>query len=198
MTMKKIILASASPRRREILETIGIKYEVMVSPYDESLTPKDLTPEQLVMVNSQGKGQAVADTIIDKEAYIISSDTVVAMEKEEGYRIYGKPTDRQDAVSMLQELSGKKHTVYTGLTIIDRDKNICETVVDKADVVFKDLSQEEIEWYVDTLEPMDKAGSYAVQGLGARFVTGIKGSYHTVMGLPAHLVYEILSKMGAI
>ena len=196
--MKRIILASGSPRRREILDTIGIKHEVVVSAYDESSTPYDLTPDLLVLANSQGKGRAVANVVEDNNAVVISSDTVVAMKKEDGYRIYGKPVDRQDAIAMLQELSGKAHTVFTGLTIMDKATGTCESVVDKTEVVFKDLTMEEIEWYVDTLEPMDKAGSYAIQGLGARFVTSINGSYHTVMGLPAHRVYEILSNMGAL
>ena len=196
--MKRIILASASPRRREILDTIGIKHEVVVSAYDESATPADLTPDMLVLVNSEGKGRAVAKVVVDNNSVVISSDTVVAMKKEDGYRVYGKPVDRQDAISMLQELSGKAHTVFTGLTIIDKSTGVCESIVDTTDVVFKELSMDEIEWYVDTFEPMDKAGSYAIQGLGARFVTSINGSYHTVMGLPAHRVYEILSNMGAL
>ena len=196
--MKKIILASASPRRREILDTIGIKHEVVVSAYDESSTPVDLTPDMLVLVNSEGKGKAVAQEVTEQNAVVISSDTVVAMKKADGYRIFGKPANRQDAISMLLELSGKTHTVFTGLTIIDKATGIYESVVDTTDVVFKDMTMEEIEWYVDTLEPMDKAGSYAIQGLGARFVTSINGSYHTVMGLPAHRVYEILSNIGAL
>lgn len=190
--MKKIILASASPRRREILDTIGIQYTVVVSDYDESLTPKGLSPEELVLANSLGKGNAVAEKVKD-DVIIISSDTVVAMAVDGGYRIFGKPTDRADAIEMLQALSGKTHTVFTGLAIINTATNQCETCVDTTDVVFKTLTQEEIEWYVDTKEPMDKAGSYAIQGLGARFVNSINGNYHTVMGLPSHKVYEMLA-----
>lgn len=195
MNRYKYILASASPRRREILDTIGIAHTVVVSDYDEGLTPQDLPPDLLVMENSRGKGNAVADIISDRDAVIISSDTVVAMKEVDSYRVFGKPSSREEAIAMLTELSGKTHTVFTALTVIRKETGWSETCVDSTNVEFEVLTEEEILWYVDTLEPMDKAGAYAIQGLGARFVKKIDGNYHTVMGLPSHLVYKTLKDL---
>ena len=196
--MSKFVLASASPRRREILDTIGIKYTVKVSDYDESTTPAGLSPEELVKFNAVCKGKAVADELRGTDAVVISCDTVVTMPDQDGDRVLGKPVDEQDAIETLSMLSGNTHRVYTGLaiTFADTGESIC--CVDQADVTFNVMSSEEIVWYVSTGEPMDKAGSYGIQGIGARYIKGLNGNYHTVMGLPSSMLYGMLRNRGLL
>lgn len=179
----KVILASASPRRKEILGKTGIDFEVQVSDCDENIDEKQ--PDKLVMKLSELKARDVASK--NPDAIIIGSDTVVA---HKGH-IMGKPADRAEAISMIKSFAGDIHQVYTGVTIIIPNEktytyNVC------TDVHVLQMTDEEIERYVDTGEPMDKAGAYAIQGLFAPFISKIDGDYYNVVGLPVSSVYEIL------
>ena len=181
----KVILASASPRRKEILGKTGIDFEVQVSDCDENIDEKQ--PDKLVMKLSELKARDVASK--NPDAIIIGSDTVVA---HKGH-IMGKPADRAEAISMIKSFAGDIHQVYTGVTIIIPNEktytyNIC------TDVHVLQMTDEEIERYVDTGEPMDKAGAYAIQGLFAPFISKIDGDYYNVVGLPISSVYAILKK----
>ncbi len=191
--MRSFILASASPRRREILDTIGIPYIVEISDYDEGETPEGLSAKARAEFNSLRKGEHVARHC-GSEDIVISCDTVVELDG----RILEKPADEADAASMLRALSGRTHRVWTGLTVIDRGDDSVFTFVDQTDVTFAEMTDGEIGWYIGTGEPMDKAGSYGIQGFGARFIVGIKGNYHTVMGLPSHVLYSYLRGKGAL
>jgi septum formation protein len=179
----KVILASASPRRKEILGKTDIDFEVQVSDCDENIDEKQ--PDKLVMKLSELKARDVASK--NPDAIIIGSDTVVA---HKGH-IMGKPADRAEAISMIKSFAGDIHQVYTGVTIIIPNEktytyNIC------TDVHVLQMTDEEIERYVDTGEPMDKAGAYAIQGLFAPFISKIDGDYYNVVGLPISSVYGIL------
>ena len=179
----KVILASASPRRKEILGKTGIDFEVQVSDCDENIDEN--RPDELVMKLSELKAKAVAAK--NSDAIIIGSDTVVAHKGQ----IMGKPADRAEAISMIKSFAGDIHQVYTGVTIIIPNEktytfNVC------TDVHVLPMTDEEIERYVDTGEPMDKAGAYAIQGLFAPFISKIDGDYYNVVGLPISSVYAIL------
>ncbi len=181
----KVILASASPRRKEILAKTGIDFEVQVSDCDENIDEKE--PDKLVMKLSELKARDVASK--NPDAIIIGSDTVVA---HKGH-LMGKPADRAEAISMIKSFAGDIHQVYTGVTIIIPNEktytyNVC------TDVHVLPMTDEEIERYVDTGEPMDKAGAYAIQGLFAPFISKIDGDYYNVVGLPISSVYAILKK----
>lgn len=182
--MKKIILASASPRRRELLTKTGFSFEVMVSQADENIPEKD--PEKMVTELSRRKAMAVAEAV-KTDALIIGADTIVAFDG----KIMGKPSDEAEAFRMLRALSGKAHQVYTGVTLITsgREEGI-NTFVERTDVVMYPISDEEIFAYIATGEPMDKAGAYAIQGRAAVFIKEIKGDYNNVVGLPAARLYQ--------
>lgn len=176
-----IILASQSPRRKELLKLCGFEFEVKPADADETL-PEGLSPAEAVSYLSRIKAQA-AD---DKENLIIGSDTVVALHGE----ILGKPADEKDAFIMLKKLSGKTHSVFTGVTLIKKEKEI--TFYEETKVEFYSLTDEEIENYIKTKEPMDKAGAYGIQGFGGLLVKGIQGDFNNVVGLPvARLKREI-------
>lgn len=201
----KIYLASASPRRREIMEKIGIDAEIRVSGADEDT---DLTdPVELVEELSARKAVSVADEIdaddsIDtSEGYcVIGSDTVVSIDG----RILGKPVDEEDARRMLKRLSSRTHQVYTGVALVierpeaDRtpDGNECDVIVfhEKTDVEFCEMTDEEITSYIATGDPMDKAGAYGVQSYAAPYIRALHGDYYNVMGLPASRLYHELKK----
>ena len=187
--MKTIILASASPRRKEILSKKGLKFSVDESGYEEDLG-LDLKPDKLAVFLSREKARDVARR--HKNALIISADTIVVLKK----RIFGKPLNKTEAKEMLKTLSGKAHTVITGYTIIDTDsgKELSRSVESK--VFFKVLSDAEIDTYIKSGEPMDKAGAYGVQGLGAVIVRKIDGDFFNVMGLPLNTLAESLKKFG--
>lgn len=184
--MAKFVLASASPRRKEILNILGFDFDIIKSNADESSVDKTVAPSLYVQELALLKGADVAKSL--KKKIIISADTIVYF----GGRVLGKPADKEDAFRMLSELSGKEHTVYTGVCIMDSDsaKTVCETCATK--VRFKELSEEKIRAYIKTGEPMDKAGAYAVQGLGATFIEKIDGDYFNVVGLPLELTSRIL------
>ncbi len=189
--MKKIILASASPRRREILTKLGFSFEVIVSDADESKIDKNSIPVEIyVQELALIKAMAVAKNLKDKNALIISADTVVYLDGE----ILGKPKDEADACEMLSRLSGREHSVFSGVCVMDAKtlKSACGT--EKTKVFFKELTKEKIEDYIGTGEPMDKAGAYAVQGLGALFTEKICGDFFNVIGLPVKKLAEILEE----
>ena len=186
---KKIILGSNSPRRKELLAGLDIVFEVdtrnnFEEVYDPS-TPIEKIPEVL----SEGKSYGFHRELSEDEI-LITSDTLVMC----GERVMGKPRSREEAIDMLRCLSGRDHKVITAITL--RDKAGCHTSSDTAAVYFKELSDKEIEYYVDTYKPFDKAGAYGIQEwIGYMGIGKIEGSYFTIMGLPVHLVYKELLKM---
>ncbi len=181
-----IILASASPRRREILSMLGVSFDVEVSKTEEVTIQTE--PDEIVKDLASQKAAAVAKHHIKEYCMIIGSDTIVWLNG----RVLGKPADEKEAKQMLKELSGNIHSVHTGVCIIkcENGKMTKTCFADKADVTFAEMDEEEIDWYVSTGECKDKAGAYAVQGLGGRFVKGICGDFYTVMGLPMAALYK--------
>ena len=175
--MKKIILASQSPRRKDLLKQIGLEFEIDPSNYEEDMTLK-MEPNKLAEFLSLGKAKDVAKR--HKDAIIISADTIVAISGE----VFGKPKTPERAKYMLEKFSGNAHSVITGFTIIDTETNkqISKSVETK--VYFKNLSEQEIKAYIATGEPLDKGGGYAIQGLAALFVEKIEGDYFNIVGLP--------------
>ncbi len=184
-----IILASASPRRREILEKAGLKFQVDASDYEEEMV-SDLTPHQLARFLSREKAEAVARKY--KNALIIAADTFIVFKG----KIFGKPLTGTEAKRMLKTLSGKSHSVITGFTIMDTDGNKRLSRSVETRVYFKKMTMREIESYVKSGEPLDKAGAYAIQGLGAVIVKKIEGDYFNVMGLPLNALMESLKRFG--
>jgi septum formation protein len=186
---RKIILASASPRRKELLEKIGLNFQVDPSDFPENLT-QDLPPESLVKFISIGKASAISAKYPD--ALIIAADTIGVL----GNRIIGKPHTSEEAVKILQRLSGKTHRVITGLTVLDTGSNKMLTRIVETRVSIKALTQQEIDGYVKSGEPLDKAGAYAIQGLGSLIVEKIVGDYYNVVGLPLRTLADCLEEMG--
>ena len=185
-----IVLASASPRRQELLRQIGCGFRVVVSDAEE-LSGDGISPEQLAVENARRKAEDVAA----KEggnAPVLGADTVVAVDET----ILGKPKDETDAVRMLRLFSGRQHFVYTGIALAYRGE-IYEGVV-RTEVWVDELSEKEIDAYIATGEPMDKAGAYAVQGIAAKFIPRIDGSFSNVVGLPLHAVKELARKAGIV
>ncbi len=182
----KLILASSSPRRKELMGYTGLPFEVKTAEAEEKKAGK---PEELVMENACRKARAVAKAYAGRT--VLGADTVVYLDG----RVLGKPRDREEASWMLSLLSGAWHTVYTGVCVISsggREDVRC----DESRVLFTPLSREEIERYVASGEPMDKAGAYALQGKGGMFVERIEGSYSNVIGLPMALVRRMLLDAG--
>lgn len=183
-----LILASGSPRRRQLLEQIGLTFVVRSSDVDESVSP-GLTPAQVVESLSARKGEAVAAEAAPGDL-VLSADTVVALDGA----ILGKPRDRAEAEAMLTALSGRTHQVYTGVTLLQDGRRL--TGHEVTAVTFRPLSPEEIAAYVSTGEPMDKAGAYGIQGLGALLVERLEGDYFNVMGLPLCRLGQMLAQFG--
>jgi septum formation protein len=187
--MKNIVLASASPRRKELLEKIGLKFVVDASDCEEKIdTNKE--PQEIVRLLSIQKAQAVASR--HKNTIIIAADTIGVI----GEKILGKPHTAQQAGKMLSEISGKAHLVITGFTILDTVTNQIHSATVSTIVHIRILTAQEIEAYVRTGEPLDKAGAYAIQGLGAVLVEKIEGDYYNVMGLPLCALTEALKEFG--
>lgn len=185
--MQEIILASGSPRRREILSTIGVPFRVVVSDADESL-PAGISPAEAVETLAARKAEAVAALVASDEV-ILAADTVVAIDGD----ILGKPTDEADAAAMLRRLSGRSHTVYTGVALRRGSRLL---VAHEATAVHvAPLSDADIADYIATREPMDKAGAYAIQGYFARYIEGFAGDYFNVVGLPARRVWCMLGAL---
>lgn len=189
--MKKVILASASPRRKELLDQMGVAHEVVLSEVDEGQI-ESMPPGQYVEALAQLKAQAVAKDLIgiENNALIIGADTIVVL----GEQILGKPKNPLDAEKMLSILSGKMHVVYTGVSLVNMAKEQVESFTVKSKIYMKEMSKEEIKNYVLTKEPLDKAGSYGIQGKGGVFVEKIEGDYFTVVGLPIAELYQRLKK----
>lgn len=189
MDVMKVILGSASPRRKEILTQAHIDFEVIVSDCEEQITKT--IPAEVVSELSGQKAEDVWQKAVKlygdfDDLLVIGADTIVAFENT----IYGKPADAEDAVRMLKSLSGATHQVYTGVTVITKDKRIAFT--DCTDVTMYEVSDDEIESYVLSGEPMDKAGAYAIQGGYARYIKSISGEYNNVVGFPvARMIYEL-------
>ncbi len=184
---RKIVLASTSPRRKELLEKLGLTFEIDPSNYEEDMT-LDLPPQELVKTLSKGKAQAVATR--HEDAIVIGSDCIVFSD-----RVLGKPKDEEDAKKVLKSLSGKAHEVFTGVTVIDTKNKIEISRVGRTKVFFKNISDEQIEEYVKSGEPMGKGGSYAIQLKGSEFVEKIEGDITTVIGLPLEILTEILKEL---
>lgn len=181
--MKHIILASASPRRKEILELADLKFDVMPSDAQEITTKT--APNEVVMELASIKAKDIYKKS-EKQSMIVGADTVVAYQGQ----ILGKPTDEADAKRMLTMLSGQTHEVYTGVCIIEEGKT--KTFYEETKVTFYEISDEQIDHYIKTGEPMDKAGSYGIQGKAAVFIKGIEGDYYNVVGFPiARFLQEI-------
>ena len=191
--MKKIILASGSPRRRELLETAGIPFEVMVSDADEKTAAEK--PEEIVKELSGLKCMDILGRV-PKGTIVLGADTIVAMDGA----VLGKPADQENARQMLRMIQGRTHDVYTGVTIAEayasgevRKKSFSV----RTEVRVAAMTEEEISSYIATGEPMDKAGAYGIQGTFCRHVEEIKGDYFNVVGLPVHAVYEALKRWQA-
>ena len=182
----RIILASKSPRRRELLSRIADDFEIITRDTDETL-PEGMHPSRGVEVLAVRKGRAVLD-VIEGDAIVISSDTLVEL----GGVALGKPVDRDDAYAMLRPLSGRWHNVHTGVAV-HRGGRVWSGV-STTRVRFRELSDEDIYGYIDTNEPMDKAGAYGIQGLGGKFVIEYDGDYDTVVGLSVSLVQSIINE----
>lgn len=187
--MKNIILASKSPRRRDLLTSLGLKFTVTVTDTDESI-PDGTAPDEAVKLLAERKAKAVAADAPD--AVVIGADTVVYLPDEN--LILGKPKDDEDAKRILRMLSGKSHCVYTGVAVAEGDD--CTVDAEVTAVRFRELSDEEIDDYVRTNEHADKAGAYGIQSLGGIFVDGIDGDYFNVTGMPKALTAKLLRRHG--
>ncbi|MEX2008208.1 MAG: Maf family protein [Candidatus Spechtbacterales bacterium] len=187
--MKELILASGSPRRKELLEQAGFSFQVEPSDFEEDMT-LEIPPAELAQELSRGKAEAVARNNAD--AVVLGADTFIVFEGT----LLGKPHTEEEAVRTLQRLNGTSHTVITGFTVIEaaRDKRVSRAV--ETTVYFCNLSEEEIGTYVQTHEPLDKAGAYAIQGRGAIFVEKIEGDFYNVVGLPLCEVARVLKDFG--
>lgn len=184
--MKRLILASGSPRRRELMSQVGLDFTVVTSDADENI--KEMEPEDYVRELSSIKAQSVLEQYADKDdsVIVIGADTIVYHKGE----ILTKPKDEEDAFRILKSLEGQIHQVYTGVTICSTHKNV--SFYEKTDVWVYDMTDEEIRDYISTGEPMDKAGAYGIQGKFAAYIKGIEGDYNNVVGLPvARLVHEL-------
>ena len=183
--MKHLILASASPRRRELLSLFGIPFTVRVADIDEAMDPTKSPCDEVARVSCR-KALAVER---GPEDVVVAADTIVVC----AGRVLGKPHSREEAVAMLQLLSGREHQVMTGCTVLCGDRR--ETFTEVTDLTFRPLSEAEIRRYVASGEPMDKAGAYGIQGGAALFCPGIRGDYYNVMGLPVCRLGTVLGQM---
>ena len=185
----KLILASGSPRRRELLKMTGLKFDVVTSDADESI-PDNTTPGIAALILSERTALAVANLEDCKGSVVIGADTIVSLDGKK----FGKPKDEDDAFRMLSELSDRTHTVYTGVSIVNSDLTV-NKFVEATEVHFYPLSEKQIRDYIATGEYRDKAGGYAIQGGGAVFISGIIGDYYNVMGLPIGRLMQEMSKI---
>lgn len=187
---RQFILASGSPRRKELLRGCFINFIIRVSDIDEDISEQ--SAEKLVMKLACEKAQAIVNSSVEEKILVLGADTVVVI----GNEILGKPANRDEARIMLKKLSGKEHLVMTGVALNDREKSI--SFVEKTKVVFNDIDSDLLELYLQTGESLDKAGSYGIQGLALSFIKSIDGSYSNVVGLPVdRCLYEIKRILGA-
>jgi len=188
--MEKLVLASASPRRKQMLEDLGIRFSVAPGVFAEPPHTKGESPWVYVRKNAEGKARSAAHTV--QNALIIGADTVVVYQG----RVLGKPRTFQDAFDYLHLLNGKTHAVYTGLCVFDASNGSCLCGYEKTQVTFRKLTEAEICAYLGRINPMDKAGAYAIQGEGALIVKSIVGCYYNVMGFPIAKLEQMLLKKG--
>ena len=186
-----LILASSSPRRQEILRSAGVKFEVIPSEVDENFSPGEPFEEQVVRL---ARMKALKATEKHKDRWVLAADTIVVIDR----KILGKPRDRREAEEMLQLLSDREHRVITGYCLMQASSRRSREGKVITRVRFQALSSEEIRWYLNTGEPFDKAGGYAIQGKAAFMVKEINGSYTNVVGLPLTEVVEALKELGAV
>lgn len=186
--MKRLILASASPRRRELLAQIGLEFTVIPSHAEEVITKQ--IPSEVVEELSAQKARDIAASV--EEGIIIGADTVVCQDG----KIMGKPKDRADARRMLRQIQGGSHSVFTGVTVLvkERGSEVCTTFFKETRVQVYPMTEQETEKYLDTGEPMDKAGAYGIQGRFAAWIEGIEGDYNNVVGLPVAALYQVLKE----
>lgn len=187
--MQTLILASSSPRRKELLENLQLQFEISSSDVEETFNP-ELAPEEIVMELALRKAQYVAN--LHRSAFVIGADTLVFADGQ----VLGKPEDMSEAVGMLKRLSGRTHSVYTGVSIFSPTSHV--EFFEKTDVAFWELTEEEIKAYVNTGEPLDKAGAYGIQKLGSMLVKKINGDYFSVVGLPVSRTVRELKKLGYV
>lgn len=185
--IRNIILASSSARRKSLLESVGLNFEAVNSPYEEDLTLFS-DPFEMVTVFSREKARAIRG--IYRDHIIIAADTIVFFEGV----IFGKPKDKEEALSMLRRFQGKKHTVYTGVTVLDSKTGKEVTEVVTTDIMLSHLSEREIQSYFEKTPLLDKAGAYAIQGYGATFTARVEGEYSNVVGLPMAKLREMLKE----
>jgi len=184
-----IVLASSSPRRRELLTMLGVENLIIIPAVGKEVFSERMLPNDIVCTLSLAKASEVsADRLVTD--VIIAADTIVVLDG----RIMGKPCDKTEAFRMLSALSGKTHDVYTGVTVMSGETVITE--YERTSVRFRDLTEREIYSYIETGEPMDKAGAYGAQGIGSVFVEGIEGDFFNVMGLPLCRLSKMLEKLG--
>jgi septum formation protein len=183
-----VILASKSPRRKEILEEFGFKFKVEAKETLEKSEKEN--PKDFVMEIALEKAMAVAEE--NYMEWIVAADTVVVHNN----KILGKPKNEEEAKEVLKSLSSQSHEVYTGVAIVNKQKNINITFTELTKVYFKNISDQEINWYVETKEPLDKAGSYGIQGKGSILIEKIEGDFYNVMGFPISKFYEEMKKIG--
>lgn len=184
--LPKIILASASPRRAEILRTVGWPFEALAVNIDESRYDREDAADYVQRLAKQKAAAAVRL----HNVRVVGADTTVVIDDH----ILEKPADNEDAKRMLRLLNNRWHQVLTGVAVIDGATSRIKVACEKTEVKFAAMSDEDIDWYVGTGEPMDKAGAYAIQGLGSRFIEGIRGDYFNVVGLPVRLLYELIKQ----
>lgn len=182
-----LVLASGSPRRRALLQGLGVSFSIRPADLDESQLPGE-TPDQHVERLARDKAAAASRS----NELVLAADTVVILDGE----ILGKPRDSAEARAMLERLAGRLHTVLTGVAVLDRRKERSAHGIARTEVRIATMTAREIAWYVDTGEPMDKAGAYAIQGLGALFVEAIEGNYSNVVGLPIPLTRSLFGQLG--
>lgn len=183
--MNRIILASQSPRRKELLSLLGLQYDAIPADIDEEINPNNDLVSEIEKLSFQKANHIFKD---HKDCIVIGADTIVKIDN----KVLGKPKSFEQAKQMLELLSGNTHEVVTGVTIMSKDN--VETFSSIASVTFYPLSEKEIVDYINTNEPMDKAGSYAIQGIGAKFIKSINGDFYTIMGLPIAELYHRLAK----
>ncbi len=185
---QKIILASGSPRRRDLFAKLRVNFQYVTSEIKEEFNENVPVTDEVMRIAAM---KAYNVSSIYNEAMVIGADTVVMLDG----KIFGKPKNRDEAISMLKQLSGKTHEVITGVAIVNKREKICERFYDITKVTFKQISDELIEWYIDKEEPYDKAGAYAIQDTGNVLVKSIEGDFYNVVGLPISKIFDTFGKM---
>jgi septum formation protein len=187
-TTGRVILASASPRRIELLQQLGLRFEIVASGVDEDFRGGE-SPREHVLRLAGAKAGAVSR--LHPDAWVLGADTIVVIDGE----ILGKPGSPAEAVAMMRKLSGREHRVFTGFSVLSAERGAAVSEAVESAVIFRKLGDDEAAWYAATEEPYDKAGAYAVQGLGAFFIRKIRGSYTNVMGLPLCEVVDVMKRL---